>query len=71
MRLTPEFVDDFYQKDLRIRRRVWQDGDHLMPDGAEGGTLWYYNAATDELTKGYGIGFNDLAADDWEFHDAD
>ena len=40
-----------------------------MPDGAEGGTLWYCNAATDELTKDYGIGFNELAADDWEFYD--
>lgn len=70
MRLTPEIMDEFYRDMKSIRRASWPDGDCIMADSAEEGTLWYYSYKNDELTKDYGIGFHDLPADDWEFSDS-
>jgi hypothetical protein len=66
MKISEKLLEAFYTQGKSIRRTSWPEGDHIDTDGAEGGTLWYYCAATDELTPGYMLGFHDLGADDWE-----
>lgn len=60
---------EFYSGSAPIRRACWPTGDHISTDSAEGGTLWYYSADEDELTKDYKLDFHDLAASDWEIID--
>lgn len=60
---------EFYSGSASIRRACWPTGDHISTDSAEGGTLWYYSADEDELTKDYKLDFHDLAASDWEIID--
>lgn len=60
---------EFYNGSAPIRRACWPTGDHISTDSAEGGTLWYYSADEDELTKDYKLDFHDLAASDWEIID--
>lgn len=66
MRVTTELLKEFFEGMKNIRRASWPAGDHISSDGAEGGTIWYYDAEEDELTAGYRLGFHDLAAGDWE-----
>lgn len=60
-------LESFYSEGRDIRRREWPEGDYISADGAEGGTLWYYDASEDDLEPEYKLGFHELAADDWEF----
>lgn len=63
--ITPALLDEFYTKGKAIRRASWPAGDHIMTDGAEGGTLWYYREEDDELFHDYRLGFSELISDDW------
>ena len=58
-----------YEQGKAIRRASWPVGDHLSADGAEGGTLWYYDASGDDLQKDWSLDFHDLGCDDWEITD--
>lgn len=66
MRVSTELLTAFYEGRGFIRRASWPKGDHISADGAEGGTIWYYDAEDDELTAGYRLGFHELGSDDWE-----
>lgn len=66
MKVTTELLTAFYEGGEFIRRASWPKVDHISADGAEGGTIWYYDAEDDELTAGYRLGFHELGADDWE-----
>ena len=66
MKINEDLLHAFYTHGKYIRRRAWPEGDYLIADGAEGGTIWYYTAATDSLDEGYTLGFHSLGADDWE-----
>lgn len=55
----------FFEGGFYIRLKGWPDGDKIMADGAEGGTIWYYSAENDELTPDYKLGFHELCGT-WE-----
>lgn len=59
-------LQSFFEDNADIRRASWPEGDHISSDGAEGGTIWYYCEAEDELTPDYRLGFNELIAGDWQ-----
>lgn len=66
MQVGEELLKPFYENLCNIRRKNWPDGDHISADGAEGGTIWYYDAENDDLIPDYKMGYHDLAANDWE-----
>jgi hypothetical protein len=66
MRVGDELLKSFFEGGQNIRRKSWPVGDYICADGAEGGTIWYYDAEEDELTAGYKLGFHDLGTDEWE-----
>lgn len=66
MRMGDELLNEFYTNGKSIRRKSWPDGDHIMTDGAEEGTIWYYHALDDDLVPEYKLGFHDLGTDEWE-----
>lgn len=63
--MSTELLRSFFQGGNNIRREAWPAGDHICADGAEGGTIWYYDAKEDELTRDYKLGFHDLNSWDW------
>lgn len=67
MRILDELLLRVFATEGRdLRRKSWPEGDCISADGAEGGTLWYYDASEDEFNKDFKLGFHDLLADDWE-----
>lgn len=66
MKIGFGLLEAFFPDGKNIRRKSWPEGDHISSDGAEGGTIWYYTAAADELIRDYKLGFHELAANDWE-----
>lgn len=68
MRMGDELLTKFFPEGQYIRRTSWPEGDHIMTDGAEGGTIWYYRAEDDELIPGYKLDFHDLGTDEWEVY---
>lgn len=66
MRMGEALLTAFFPENKNIRRSSWPEGDYISSDGADGGTIWYYDASEDELTAGYRFGFHDLATDEWE-----
>lgn len=66
MKVCEELLNAFYEGGRSIRRKTWPTEDHIDADGAEGGTIWYYNACEDELNPDFTLDFHDLGADDWE-----
>jgi hypothetical protein len=69
MQLTA-FLKPFFEEGAYLRRPDWPAGDHIMADGAEGGTIWYYSAANDELAADYKLGFQELAGL-WEIEEVE
>lgn len=67
MHINTNMLSLFCTENKNLRRHSWPAGDYILPDHAEGGTIWYYTAATDELTAGYALGYHDILAGDWEF----
>lgn len=66
LRMGDLLLHAFYEGGKRIRRASWPVGDHISADGAEGGTIWFYDADDDELVAGWSLMYHDLCAGDWE-----
>lgn len=66
MKISEELLHSFFEQGKNIRRGSWPVGDHISADGAEGGTIWYYEAEEDELSPKWAFGFHEMAAGDWE-----
>lgn len=66
MKISTELLEAFFPQGKNIRRASWPIDEFITADGAEGGTIWYYNATNDELNPDYCFDFQDMTADDWE-----
>lgn len=69
MHVCEKLLNEFFTEGKAIRRTSWPTEDYIVADGAEGGTIWYYNACEDELTADFGMNFHDLTSEDWEIID--